>query len=68
MRFRPGPLRFRPHAQPEGHVLEHRHVAEQGVVLEDEAHLAAADVAAGDVLVVEEDRAAAVVRLLPARR
>ena len=36
----------RPHPQPEGHVLEHGHVAEQGVVLEDEAHLAAAHVAA----------------------
>ena len=53
-------------AQPEGHVLEHGHVAEQGVVLEDEAHLPAACVPSGDVLVVEQDGAAAAVRLLQA--
>ena len=41
-------------------------MAEQGVVLEDEAHLAAARVAAGHVLVVEEDRPAAGVGLLQA--
>ncbi len=60
------PLRSRPHPQAEGHVLEDRHVAEQGVVLEDEAHLPAADVVAGHVLIVEQDRPAAGVGLFQA--
>ena len=45
--------RFGPHAQAEGDVLEDRHVAEQRVVLEDEADLALAHVGAGRVLAVE---------------
>ena len=41
-------------AQAEGDVLEHRHVAEQRVVLEHEADLALAHVAAGGVFAVEQ--------------
>ena len=58
------PPRPGPHPQAEGHVLEDRHVAEQGIVLEDETDLAAAHVAAGHVFVVELDRPAAGVGLL----
>ena len=50
-----GPHRLRPDAQAEGDVLEDRHVAEQGVVLEDEADPALAHVGAGRVLAMEED-------------
>ena len=46
------------HAQAEGDVLEHRHVAEQRVVLEHEADLALAHVRVGGVLAVEQDAAA----------
>jgi hypothetical protein len=56
----------RPHAQAEGHVLEHGHVAEEGVVLEDEAHAAVREALAGDVLAVEQDGPAARVGLLEA--
>ena len=49
----------RPHAQPEGHVLHHRHVAEKRVVLKDEADAALADAGLGDAAVVEADFAAA---------
>ena len=59
-------LRALAHAQAEGDVLEHRHVPEQRVVLEDEADVALADGRVGDVLVLVEDRAA--VRRPPARR
>ena len=45
-------------AQPERDVLEHRHVAEQGVVLEDEPDVAVAGRVAGDVVVLEEHGAA----------
>ena len=48
----------RPHAQAEGHVLEHRHVAEERVVLEDEADAALAGLAHGRVFALEEDLAA----------
>jgi hypothetical protein len=48
----------RPHAQAEGDVLEHRHVPEERVVLEDEADASLARVAIGGVLVLEDDRAA----------
>ncbi len=44
----------RPHAQAEGDVLEDAHVAEQRVVLEDEADAAVARAALGRVLAVEE--------------
>ena len=52
------------HAQAEGHVVEHRHVPEQRVVLEHEADLALAHVLVGRVLAVEQD--AAVGRVLEA--
>ena len=45
----------RPHAEPEGDVLEHRHVAEERVVLEHEADAAVADVLRRGILVVEQD-------------
>ena len=45
-------------AQAEGHVLEHGHVAEQGVVLEDEADIAGADMAPTGVDLVHQDLAA----------
>ncbi|MOA07159.1 hypothetical protein D3C78_1268420 [compost metagenome] len=45
------------HAQAEGNVVEHGHVAEQGVVLEHEADVAVAHVVLGDVLAVEHDAA-----------
>ncbi len=48
----------RPQAQPEGDIFEHGQMAEQGVVLEDEAHLALARGRVGGVLVVEADGAA----------
>jgi hypothetical protein len=50
-------LLARLHAQAEGHVLEHRHVAEQRVVLEHEAHLALAHVHVGGVFAREQDAA-----------
>jgi hypothetical protein len=46
--------RARLHAQAEGDVLEHGHVPEQRVVLEDEADAAVAGVDGGRVLAVEE--------------
>src|SRR6185369_2928016 len=49
-----GAHRLRPHAQAERDVLEDRHVAEQGVVLEDEADAPLADVGIGGVLAMEE--------------
>ncbi len=52
------------HAQAEGHVLEHRHVAEQRVVLEHEADLAFAYMGVGGVLAFEDD-APGVRRLQP---
>ena len=42
-----------PRAQPEGDVLEHRHVAEQGVMLEHEADMALADAAGKRIHAVE---------------
>ncbi len=48
----------RPHAQAERDVLEHRHVAEQRVVLEDEADAAIARAGVGRVLALEQHRAA----------
>jgi len=62
----PGDHRFaralpaRLHAQAEGDVVEHAHVAEQRVVLEHETDVAIAHVMAGHVLAMEHD--AAVVR------
>ena len=53
---RPGPAR--PHAQAEGDVLEHAHVPEQRVVLEDEPDLALARIAPDHVLAREADLAA----------
>ncbi len=47
-------LAARLHAHAEGHVVEHRHVAEQRVVLEHEADLAVAHVRARGVLAVEQ--------------
>ena len=46
------------HTQAEGDVFEHRHVAKQGVVLEDEADVAFAGRVIGDVLIVIMNRAA----------
>ncbi len=53
-------LRFRPlaHAQAERHVLEHGHVPEQRVVLENEADVAVAGGVPGDVVVLEQHGAA----------
>ena len=48
------PLAARTHAQPERHVLEHGHVAEQRVVLEHEADVALADAARQRVVAVEQ--------------
>ena len=42
-------LRGFPHPHPEGDVLEHAHVAEEGIVLEHEAHVPLSGVAVGDV-------------------
>jgi hypothetical protein len=50
----PRTLAARLHAQAEGHVVEHGHVAEQRVVLEHEAHLALAHVGVGGVGAVEQ--------------
>ena len=52
------PRRLGPHPQAEGHVFEDRHVAEQRVVLKDEAHAAFARRHVGRVLPVEQHRAA----------
>ena len=51
--------RLRPaaHAEPEGDVVEHAHVPEERVVLEDEADVALAHADLGDVLVVVAHRA-----------
>jgi hypothetical protein len=51
-------------AQAEGDVLEHRHVAEQRVVLEHKAHVALAHMHVGGVFAAEMD-AAHVGRLQP---
>src|SRR5206468_10249182 len=45
-----------PHAEPEGHVLEHGHVAEERVVLEDEPDVAVLHRGVGHVLVLIQDR------------
>ena len=58
------PLAPRLHAQPEGDVLEHRHVAEQRVMLEDETDLALAHADGARVLAVEQ-HLAGVRRLQP---
>src|SRR5882762_465639 len=50
---RPRPAR--PHPQAKGHVLEHRHLPEERVVLEAEAHLALAGSASRGLLAVDED-------------
>jgi hypothetical protein len=44
----------RPHPEPEGHILEYRHVAKQRVVLEHEPDRALADRAPARVLAVEQ--------------
>ena len=44
----------RQHAQPEGDIFEHRHVAKQRVVLKDETDLALADADLARVLAVEQ--------------
>ena len=49
-----GALTARQHAQPEGDVVGHGQVAEQRVLLEYEAHFAAAHVQGGDVALVEQ--------------
>ena len=51
-----GSRRARPHPQPERHVLEHRHVTEQGVVLEDESDTPVARAAGGRVLAGQQHR------------
>ena len=51
------PLAARLDAQPEGDVLEHRHVAEQRIVLEDEADLPLAGADVVDALAAEAQRA-----------
>ena len=61
---RRGPV-LRPYPQPEGHVLEDAHVAEERVVLEDEADAAMAHVAHRRVFAFEQHLAA--VGLLQAR-
>jgi hypothetical protein len=48
------PARPRPHLQPEADVVGHRHVAEQGILLEDEADIALLHRAVRGVLVAEE--------------
>ena len=58
------PRGLRPHTQPERHVLEHAHVAEQCVVLEDEADVAFAHVGVCGVHAVEQ-HAATVGQLQP---
>ena len=50
-------MRARLHAQAEGDVLEHRHVAEQRVMLEHEADMALAGAARERILAVEGDLA-----------
>src|SRR5439155_16730901 len=52
------PVAPRTDAQPERDVLEHRHMAEQCVVLEDEADLAVAHAASGGLFPIEQDIAA----------
>ncbi|MCY1353754.1 hypothetical protein D9M68_483180 [compost metagenome] len=52
------PSARRAHLEAEGDVVEHGHVAEQGVVLEDEADVALLHRLLRGVLVTEEDRAA----------
>ena len=52
-----GPHAARPDLQAEGDVLEHRHVAEERVVLKDKAHAAFAGGLVGDVLAIEKHRA-----------
>src|SRR5690606_12489112 len=47
----------RAHAQAECDIVEHRHVAEEGILLEDEAHAALAQREHGGVLAVKADRA-----------
>ena len=49
-------LRTLAHLEPERHVAEHAQVLERGVVLEDEADLAALRRQAGGVLAVDLDR------------
>ena len=53
-----GALLARLDAQAEGDVVEHRHVAEQRVVLEDEAHLALAHMGLRGVLAIKQHAAA----------
>jgi hypothetical protein len=50
-------LAARLHAQAERHVVEHRHVAKQRVVLEHETHVALAHMHVGGVLAAEQDAA-----------
>ena len=50
-------LRGFPHPHPEGDVFKHAHVAEEGVVLEHEAHFPLSGVAVGDVGTVLRDPA-----------
>ncbi|MOA70028.1 hypothetical protein D3C78_1986000 [compost metagenome] len=51
-------------AQAEGHVLEHRHVLEQGIVLKHESDLALTDVHGRGIL-AREQHAAGIGRLQP---
>ena len=53
------PLAARQHGQAEGDVVEHRHVAEQRIVLKHEAHAPVARVHVADVGAVEAQLAAA---------
>ena len=50
---RPG--RARLHAQAKGHVVKHRHVAEQCIVLKHKAHIALAHIEVGGVLAAEQN-------------
>src|SRR5690606_18422878 len=53
--------------EPEGDVLEDRHVPEEGVVLKDESHAALPHGAGAHLFVMEENRSAPRIRLFEAR-
>ena len=53
-----GSFAARQHGQAKGDVIEHRHMAEQRIVLEDEAHFTVAGVHPADVGTVEADMTA----------
>lgn len=57
-RRRIGAFAARQHGQAKGDVIEHRHMAEQRIVLENEAHFTVASVHPADVGTVEADMTA----------